>query len=102
MCLCNDSDVDGLLFRKPGLTVQYEGHFGTVTAVSCHRATHPQVTYIHMYNVYMCCIPLFFFLLIQIDFSNLFLSSSIDWTVKLWNLKLINEQQVNVSIADPL
>ena len=30
--------------RKPGLTVQYEGHFGTVTSVSCHRATHSQVS----------------------------------------------------------
>lgn len=79
------SSEEGLVFqgqrhgKKPGLVVQYEGHYGTVTSVSCHQATHP-----------------------QLDFSHLFVSSSIDWTVKLWSLKLINEQQITSKTATPL
>ena len=26
--------------RKPGVVVQYEGHYGNITAVSCHKATN--------------------------------------------------------------
>ncbi|XP_024938181.1 cytoplasmic dynein 1 intermediate chain isoform X31 [Cephus cinctus] len=48
---------------KAGVTETYEGHQGPVTGVSAH--------------------------LVQdgIDFSHLFLTSSIDWTIKLWSLK---------------
>ena len=59
---------------KPGLAVQFDGHHGPVTAVSCHRATGGQA-----------------------DLSHLFLTSSFDWTVKLWSTKLQNEQQLTVS-----
>lgn len=52
---------------KPGISdaagMVFEGHQGPVTAVHCH----PVQT--------------------QVDFSHLFLSSSIDWTVKLWSAK---------------
>ena len=59
---------------KPGLAVQFDGHHGPVTSVSCHRATGGQY-----------------------DLSHLFLTSSFDWTVKLWSTKLQNEQQLTVS-----
>jgi dynein intermediate chain len=66
--------------KKPGdVVVQYDGHFGAVTAVSCHQATNN-------HN----------------DFSHLFLSSSFDWTVKLWSLKLLNEQQITSKSATPI
>ena len=47
--------------ETPGII--FEGHQGPVTSVHCH----PVQT--------------------QLDFSHLFLSSSIDWTVKLWSVK---------------
>ena len=47
-------------------TDRYEGHGGTITGLSFH----PQST--GSYN-----------------FSNLFLTSSIDWTVKLWRTKVV-------------
>ena len=59
---------------KPGVTVQFDGHQGPVTAVSSHRASGGQV-----------------------DLSHLFLTSSFDWTIKLWSTKLQNEQQLTVS-----
>ena len=64
---------------KPGLAVQFDGHHGPVTAVSCHRATGGQT-----------------------DLSHLFLTSSFDWTVKLWSTKLQNEQQLTVSLQSAL
>lgn len=48
---------------RAGVTDVFEGHQGPVTAVNSHEAQG------------------------QIDFSNLFLTSSFDWTVKLWSLK---------------
>ena len=48
---------------KAGISEVYEGHQGPVTGVHCHPSQG------------------------QIDFSHLFLSSSIDWTVKLWSSK---------------
>lgn len=48
---------------KAGIVEQFEGHSGPVTGVS--------------YN----CVPG------QIDFSHLFLTSSFDWTLKLWSSK---------------
>ncbi|XP_015794546.1 cytoplasmic dynein 1 intermediate chain 1 isoform X4 [Tetranychus urticae] len=48
---------------KAGILDIYEGHQGPVTNVDCHSVNT------------------------QIDFSHLFLTSSIDWTVKLWSSK---------------
>ncbi|XP_012271336.1 cytoplasmic dynein 1 intermediate chain isoform X10 [Orussus abietinus] len=48
---------------KAGVTETYEGHQGPITGVSAHAVQA------------------------GIDFSHLFLTSSIDWTVKLWSLK---------------
>lgn len=48
---------------KAGVTETYEGHQGPVTGISAHAVQD------------------------GIDFSHLFLTSSIDWTIKLWSLK---------------
>ncbi|XP_054285400.1 cytoplasmic dynein 1 intermediate chain-like isoform X4 [Macrosteles quadrilineatus] len=48
---------------KAGVTETYEGHQACVTGIDAHRVQE------------------------GIDFSHLFLTSSFDWTVKLWNLK---------------
>ncbi|XP_015123662.1 cytoplasmic dynein 1 intermediate chain isoform X15 [Diachasma alloeum] len=48
---------------RAGVTETYEGHQGPVTSVSAHAVQG------------------------GIDFSHLFLTSSIDWTIKLWSLK---------------
>ncbi|KAK7864842.1 hypothetical protein R5R35_012491 [Gryllus longicercus] len=50
---------------KAGVTEPYEGHQGPVTGVSTHAASSPG----------------------SADFSHLFLTSSFDWTVKLWSLR---------------
>ncbi|MCI4374170.1 hypothetical protein PGIGA_G00003180 [Pangasianodon gigas] len=48
---------------KAGINEMFEGHLGPVTGISCHNAVGP------------------------IDFSNLFTTSSFDWTAKLWSTK---------------
>ncbi|KAM9458884.1 cytoplasmic dynein 1 intermediate chain 2-like isoform 9-T13 [Salvelinus alpinus] len=48
---------------KAGISDVFEGHHGPVTGLSCHSAGGP------------------------VDFSHLFISSSFDWTVKLWTTK---------------
>uniref|UniRef100_UPI00358E7C35 cytoplasmic dynein 1 intermediate chain 2-like isoform X1 n=2 Tax=Myxine glutinosa TaxID=7769 RepID=UPI00358E7C35 len=48
---------------KAGISEAFEGHQGPVTGLSCHTAAG------------------------SLDFSHLFVSSSFDWTVKLWNTK---------------
>ncbi|XP_046704019.1 cytoplasmic dynein 1 intermediate chain 1 isoform X2 [Silurus meridionalis] len=48
---------------KAGINKMFKGHQGPVTGISCHNAVGP------------------------IDFSNLFTTSSFDWTVKLWSTK---------------
>jgi len=48
---------------KAGVTEIYEGHYAPVTGIDCHSAVG------------------------QVDFTNLFLTSSFDWSVKLWNSK---------------
>ncbi|XP_056148459.1 dynein, cytoplasmic 1, intermediate chain 2a-like isoform X2 [Lampris incognitus] len=48
---------------KAGITDVFEGHHGPVTGLSCHNAAGP------------------------VDFSDLFISSSFDWTIKLWSSK---------------
>lgn len=42
----------------------FEGHQGPVTGISCHSAVG------------------------TVDFSHLFITSSFDWTVKLWSTKV--------------
>ncbi|CBY22793.1 unnamed protein product [Oikopleura dioica] len=61
---------DGIIYsgqrhanKKPGISDAYEKHGAMVTGLDCHRAQS------------------------KMDFSHLFLSSSFDWTVKLWSTK---------------
>ncbi|CAF4760625.1 unnamed protein product, partial [Rotaria sp. Silwood2] len=49
--------------NKAGIQESYEGHFGPITGLSCHNVNG------------------------SVDFSSLFLTSSFDWSVKLWSLK---------------
>ncbi|XP_070225926.1 cytoplasmic dynein 1 intermediate chain 1 isoform X3 [Bos mutus] len=48
---------------KAGIGEVFEGHQGPVTGINCHMAVGP------------------------IDFSHLFVTSSFDWTIKLWTTK---------------
>ncbi|XP_072269013.1 cytoplasmic dynein 1 intermediate chain 1 isoform X3 [Pyxicephalus adspersus] len=48
---------------KAGISEVFEGHQGPITGINCHSAVG------------------------SIDFSHLFLTSSFDWTVKLWTTK---------------
>ncbi|XP_062321556.1 cytoplasmic dynein 1 intermediate chain 1 isoform X1 [Osmerus eperlanus] len=48
---------------KAGIAEMFEGHQGPVTGISCHNAVG------------------------GVDFSHLFITSSFDWTVKLWSTK---------------
>uniref|UniRef100_A0A8C6US04 Dynein cytoplasmic 1 intermediate chain 1 n=1 Tax=Neogobius melanostomus TaxID=47308 RepID=A0A8C6US04_9GOBI len=48
---------------KAGICEMFDGHQGPVTGISCHSAVGPM------------------------DFSHLFITSSFDWTVKLWSTK---------------
>ena len=49
---------------RAGIVDTYEGHQGPIRGMDCHNSQGP------------------------IDFSHLFLTSSVDWTVKLWSLKV--------------
>ncbi|XP_072269014.1 cytoplasmic dynein 1 intermediate chain 1 isoform X4 [Pyxicephalus adspersus] len=49
---------------KAGISEVFEGHQGPITGINCHSAVG------------------------SIDFSHLFLTSSFDWTVKLWTTKV--------------
>lgn len=51
-------------YSKAGIGEIFEGHQGPVTGINCHMAVGP------------------------IDFSHLFVTSSFDWTVKLWTTKV--------------
>jgi dynein intermediate chain len=51
------------MHSKSGISESFDGHFGPVTGLHCNHVAGP------------------------IDFSHLFLSSSFDWSVKLWNIK---------------
>ncbi|XP_076159759.1 dynein, cytoplasmic 1, intermediate chain 2a isoform X2 [Alosa pseudoharengus] len=48
---------------KAGIGEMFEGHHGPITGLHCHTAAGP------------------------VDFSHLFVTSSFDWTVKLWSTK---------------
>ncbi|XP_033869849.1 cytoplasmic dynein 1 intermediate chain 2-like isoform X2 [Acipenser ruthenus] len=48
---------------KAGISEMFEGHQGPITGIHCHTAGGP------------------------VDFSHLFVTSSFDWTVKLWSTK---------------
>ncbi|KAI3355790.1 hypothetical protein L3Q82_004362 [Scortum barcoo] len=49
---------------KAGISEMFEGHHGPITGIHCHTAPGP------------------------LDFSHLFVTSSFDWTVKLWSTKV--------------
>ena len=49
---------------RSGIVDTYEGHQGSIRGLDCHNSHGP------------------------IDFSHLFLTSSVDWTVKLWSMKV--------------
>lgn len=49
---------------KAGISEMFEGHHGPITGIHCHTAAG------------------------SVDFSHLFLTSSFDWTVKLWSTKV--------------
>lgn len=49
---------------KAGISEMFEGHQGPITGIHCHAAVGP------------------------VDFSHLFVTSSFDWTVKLWTTKV--------------
>lgn len=50
---------------KAGIFGMFEGHQGPATGVSCHGAVG------------------------AVDFSHLFITSSFDWTIKLWSTKVV-------------
>lgn len=54
----------GFSCSKAGIGEVFEGHQGPVTGINCHMAVGP------------------------VDFSHLFVTSSFDWTVKLWTTKV--------------
>lgn len=58
---------------KAGIGEIFEGHQGPVTGINCHMAVGP------------------------IDFSHLFVTSSFDWTVKLWTTKVRNPSWAGTS-----
>uniref|UniRef100_A0A8D2PUT9 Dynein cytoplasmic 1 intermediate chain 1 n=1 Tax=Zosterops lateralis melanops TaxID=1220523 RepID=A0A8D2PUT9_ZOSLA len=60
---------------KAGIGEIFEGHQGPVTGINCHMAVGP------------------------IDFSHLFVTSSFDWTVKLWTTKVRNPSWAATSNA---
>ena len=49
---------------KAGISEMFEGHQGPITGIHCHAAVG------------------------AVDFSHLFVTSSFDWTVKLWTTKV--------------
>lgn len=53
-----------VLHSKAGISEMFEGHHGPITGIHCHTAPGP------------------------LDFSHLFVTSSFDWTVKLWSTKV--------------
>lgn len=53
-----------VLCSKAGISEMFEGHHGPITGIHCHTAAGP------------------------LDFSHLFVTSSFDWTVKLWSTKV--------------
>ncbi len=53
-----------LCYSKAGINDMFEGHQGPVTGIDCHNVPG------------------------AIDFSHYFITSSFDWTVKLWNMKV--------------
>ena len=58
---------------KAGVSEVFEGHQGPLTGVDFHPSTHSHNANMSYQN--------------QVDFSHLFLTSSFDWTVKLWSTK---------------
>ena len=57
---------------KAGINDMFEGHQGPVTGIDCHAVPG------------------------AIDFSPYFITSSFDWTVKLWNIKVRAAYKSNI------
>lgn len=51
--------------QRAGVSECIEGHAGPITSVACHSVPG------------------------AVDFSHLYLTASVDWSVKLWSLKVI-------------
>ena len=66
--ILNSNSCTHFIFRAPhskaGISEMFEGHHGPITGLHCHTAAGP------------------------LDFSHLFVTSSFDWTVKLWSTKV--------------
>jgi hypothetical protein len=56
----------------------YRGHAGAITGIDFHPSTGP------------------------IDFGDLILTSSVDWTIKLWRAKSLQKQSTTPSVVNPL
>ena len=63
---------------KMNINEMYEGHYGPVTGISFNQSTQSKSDY---------------------DFSNLFLSSSFDSSIKLWDMKVEILQLFDAEIA---
>lgn len=61
---------------KAGINEAFEAHQGPVTGIDCHQVQG------------------------RLDFSHLFLSSSFDWTIKLWSLKVCSSFSLDVSFTN--
>jgi len=56
----------------------FEGHAGPITGISCHTSSAQVKVYLADHVIMYTT---------QVDLSHLFLTSSFDWTVKLWSSK---------------
>ena len=61
-------------YSKAGISEQFEGHSAPLTGIDCHSAPGP------------------------VDFSRYFITSSMDWTAKLWNVKVRKPLFASLSI----
>ena len=79
----NDTTVKIILFkkiyRKAGIYPYdvYKGHWGPITGLNFHPIDG------------------------QLDFSDLFLTSSVDWTVKLWRAKVVLFFKIKSFLINP-
>ena len=78
-------------FSKSGVYERYGGHSGPVTGINFHPSTGMCIN--------ICCFhvqPAHSHFIGAIDFSDWFITSSTDWSVKLWNSKV--RRSFNISM----